>query len=223
MTKVKIPQRWSGYPDRDRHPDWEPIIIPLLTSPEGDVGYIKIHKCASNTHSNWLKMERGWKRSWRPGTRVWNLHSDRKSSRRNPNPERIVVLVRDPIDRWVSAVGTMGGFKYNSEIISRVNTYHATHDDLYTKNMNQHFWPYSWFVWDWRQFYDRMEFIDIADGWGWFEEAGVPDVPTARHQNVTSRKDEIRDAVLTPEVEARIREFYKHDYQMMSEKGLHYA
>lgn len=223
MTKVAIPHRWSGYPDWDRHPNWEPIIIPLNTSEDGDLGYIKIHKCASNTHDLWLKQERNWKRSWRPGTRVWHLHSDRQSSRRNPDPSRIVVLVRDPVERWVSAVGTMGGFKYNGDVVASVNAYHRENDDLYTKNMNQHFWPYSWFVWDWRQFYDRMEFVDIADGWKWFSEAGVEGVPESRHTNPTERKDDIREAVLTPEVEARIREFHKHDYAMMAEKGIHYA
>lgn len=217
--KVAIPHDWSGWPDAERHPAYQENLVPLHMSYDGSVGYIKIHKCASNTHALWLIRERGWGRGWRPGTRMHRLD---RGFHKSPSPSSILVLVRDPIERYVSAVGTMGGFQYHEDTIEQVNRYHAEHDDLFTKNMNQHFWPCSWFTWEWEHFADRMEYRDISEGWDWFAAHRVEDVPE-RHTNRCESKSQIRDAILTPEVEARIRKFYQHDYATMEAHNVPFA
>jgi len=217
--KVKIPHDWFGWPTADRHPNWAPINIPLHMSPDGLLGYIKVHKCASNTHTNWLINERGWGRAWSPGSRMHTLDN---GPHRSPSPSSLLVLVRDPVDRWLSAVGTLGRFKYDPAVVATVQRYHDTHDDLFTKNMNQHFWPYTWFLDEWSRFADRMDLVDIVNGWDWFESHGVADVPKDRHTNKMEDKWKLREDLLTPDVESRIRRFHEHDYALCLRHGLDY-
>lgn len=201
---------------RERPEDLRDVIHPLLTSPDGRLGYIKIHKCGSNTYYLHLMRKERWLRSFRKDSGF----STRSGFRADPNPERIIVIVRDPIERWISGLVQVGGSQVNAEILYLAKD----SPEVYTHRRNQHLWPYTWFLWEWEPLFgDRFEVVLLSDAADWFLENNVPlPPPEDRHRNAGPRDavELYRRELLTPERVKQLRAYYKHDYDLLRDHGI---
>ena len=116
--------------------------FPLVISPDGKLGYLPIHKCASTTYNFHFQRRLGWGRSWREG-----LIMPMTDTVFDPDPEEILVIIRDPEERMNSAIRQEGAYDPS----------------------NPHFWSVDQFLTDWERFRDRMTFVYIEDVpvWCW--------------------------------------------------------
>ncbi len=191
-------------------------VSPLFLDPTGKLGYIKIHKCGSNSFANWLRVNQQWERAWPEGTRVKNLNRGRVKTVESPNPDEILIVVRDPAKRYVSGIEQIMGHKFRHDILKTILDFAP---EVWTKNWNQHVAPYTWFVERWWQFADRMTFVDIADAHDAFRERGVE--MEDRHNNAAD--PQVREwltEALSP-ILPLLPTFYQHDYRLLNERGLY--
>lgn len=133
-----------------------PAPIPLWVSPSGAHGYIPIYKNGSTSFQYHFQRVLRWRRAWPD----W-FDGRTKDTVDNPDPRKILVITRDPMDRWESALRQVG----------------EVWDD-------QHLWPQGRFLTDWRQFLDRMEFVDLAFANDWLVDEGFPACEERRNVTV---------------------------------------
>lgn len=197
--------------------------IPVIVSPNRRLGYIKVHKCGSNTWGIHFRQRLQWDRAWAPGCRVPN------GSKRNQAPTNqltnVLFVVRDPVERYLSAVGTVsGGFRYDAGRCQEIVLHNLYRNDLYTADLNQHFWPYTWYLHEWPHLLDRLDAVDISHVQQWLIDHNIPLPPADEaHRNPTSDKDKIREHVLNSHTLDKIHEFYADDYRFLEEHGFAYT
>jgi len=131
-----------------------PLDVPLYCSPDGEFGYIPVHKCASTTYKYHFYHRLRWDRAWRKGS----LGESASRWWPNPDPRKILVITRPEPDRFLSGLHTMNHTAPWAEVDWD----------------NQHVWPIPRFIADWQHFYDRMEFVDMHDVPAWLERHGLP-------------------------------------------------
>lgn len=202
-------------------PEWQDYRLqfgyPINVSPDGRLGYIGILKCGTNTWLNWVFGEEKWNRSWpnpEMKSRAQWVHPS------EVNPERVLVIVRDHVDRYLSG---MRQCYYNHEERARTAEITRGFDvGLTVCKWNQHLWQYLWYVQDWRKFEERMDVVDIHDAHGWFEKY-YGKRPTHDRLNVAPQggKDEMLD-FFPEDWEDRVRTVYEPDYRWMEKHGLSY-
>jgi hypothetical protein len=189
----------------------------IYTSPDGKLGHIGIHKCGTNTWLTWVAGQEKWNRSW---PQDW-MHC--KSQYLHPsevNPERVLIIVRDPVDRYLSGMQEVLQ-NYTDDQIER-ELVDAFRVGLPVYKWNQHVWPYRWFVQDWIKFEERMDVRDISQGHDWFKKY-YGRRPGHEHLNKAEPGQKDRMLQWFPEDwPARVREVYHHDYVWLEKHGLSY-
>jgi len=203
-------------------PEEHTHILPLFTDPDNQLGYLQIYKCANSTYTNHFR-NLGWKKSWVEGSEVSRQFAGRPTNQPNPDPKKILVIVRNPVERYVSALVGVSGSKFD---LKKAQAAVETKDTLYTFNENHHFWPYTWFISPWEQFLDRMEFVDMRSSKDWLlaNSLGLP-APQQQHLNVgpvIATKAVETFIFKDREMITRIHEYYANDYELLEERGLSY-
>lgn len=189
--------------------------LPLYTDVENRLGYLRVYKCGVTTYTKHFD-NLDWKHSWVSGSRFDLKYREAPKYRPDPDPEKILVIVRDPIDRYVSGILEIGGLKLFQDIVAQTETI--------TRNDDLHLWPFTWFVNEWDCFLDRMEFVDIKKVPAWLSANGV-ELPSKDQEHLNAKpkeeKLELRDLILANEgILTRIHEFYAADYELLTQRGI---
>lgn len=180
-------------------------------SPDGTLGYLAIHRCASSSLAQWFKYDSGL--SWTRGTGFDPISVPQPAliptdgGRPIPQPDLIVpvqevlVVVRDPIERWLSAMAQVAqwdrqaGEADDDAAVTRtvakgsINTVYTNNDDAHFARQRAFWVPYVAYP---------LTFVDIGDINEWMVERGLPPVPGNINQSKPAVKQRLRSEILTP-------------------------
>ena len=135
-----------------------PYTAHMCVSPDGDLAYLPVHKCASTTYNFHFQRRLGWGRAWPADAAV--AVTALKDYVPDPDPSEILVITRDPVQRWVSGMKQIDFWTAPS--------WGAVPWD------DPHLWPVGRFLSQWPQFGDRFVFHDMNDVDSWLSKHGLP-------------------------------------------------
>ena len=170
-----------------------------FVSPDGKQGYLAIHRCGSSSIAQWLQYDSGM--NWQRGGNFRDC-------------ERIFVVVRNPVDRWVSAAALFEKWSETGDREAR--TRKRPEDEmakrpgvLWTNDDDAHFAAQADFIAPYVGRGLPLEFVRLQDVDAYFVSRGWTPPPNI---NESDESVKARLAALAEQDDGRLRKQIRSQY-----------